>query len=135
MKPNNLIYLKCMSFDDFCKTWVAILTPFHHLTSRERDVAARIISQYFKLRQKVQDPEVLRDLLWSKSSRQDMMKSLKMSSEHFQMKLGKLRKAEFIIDNDINPRYLPHTSDEPRSTLLIAYDWSSVKKPIQNAGA
>ena len=60
MKPNNVISLKCTD-DTFLRLWIEFLAPFHKLTARERDVAARIIAQYFKLKEKVQDPVVLRE--------------------------------------------------------------------------
>ena len=132
MRPNNVIYLKC-SEDSFYRTWIEFLTPFHKLTSRERDVAARILSQYFRLKENVPDPEVLRDVLWSRKSRRDMMESLKMSQAHFQMVLAKLKSAEFLIDNDINPRYIPHKTGEPRFMMQLILDWSSMTNPIRDA--
>lgn len=131
MKPNNVIVLKC-THDSFYRAWVEFLTPYHKLTARERDVAARILAQYFKLKDNVPDPEVLRDVLWSRKSRKDMMDSLKMSQAHFQMVLAKLRQAEFLIDGDVNPRYIPHKTDDPRFMLQIVYDWSSPENPIRN---
>lgn len=132
MKPNNLIYLKC-SGDSFYRAWIEFLTPYHKLAARERDVAARILAQYFKLKDNVPDPEVLRDVLWSRKSRKDMMESLKMSQAHFQMVIGKLKKAEFLIGEDINPRYIPHKTEEPRFMLQVVYDWSTPENPIRSA--
>ena len=131
MKPNNVIYLKCTD-DSFYRMWMEFLTPFHKLTYREKDVAARIILQYFKFKDNVQDPEVLRELLWSRKSRKDIMDSLKMSQAHFQMVLAKLRTAGVLVDGDINPRYIPHRkADDQRFMLQIVYDWSSPKNPIR----
>ena len=132
MKPNNLIYLKCTS-DSFYRAWMEFLTPYHKLASRERDVAARILAQYFRLKDNVPDPDVLRDVLWSRKSRKDMADSLKMSPPHFQVVIGKLKKAEFLIGDDINPRYIPHKTEEPRFMLQVVYDWSSPENPIRNA--
>ena len=131
MKPNKFIYLKCTP-DSFYRMWMEFLTPFHKLTSREKDVAARIIAQYFKLKESIPDPEVLRDVLWSRNSRKDMMTSLGMSQAHFQMVLAKLRESGVIKDGDLNQKYLPDKSDEPRFALQIVYDWSSAKNPIRN---
>ena len=83
------------------------MTPFHKLTSREKDVAARIIMQYFKFRETVSDPEVLKELLWSRSSRKDIMDSLKMSQAHFQMVLAKLRTAGVIQNGTLYNKYIP----------------------------
>lgn len=129
MKPNNVISLKCTE-DTFLRLWIEFLAPFHKLTARERDVAARIIAQYFKLKEKVQDPVVLREVLWSQTSRKDMRESLGMSQAHFQMTLGKLRESGVLVGNDIEPRYIPHMGDEPRFLLSILFDWSSKANPI-----
>ena len=132
MKPNNVIYLKC-SEDSFYRMWIEFLTPFHKLTAREKDVAARVLLQYFKFKDNVPDPEVLRDLLWSRKSRKDIMDSLGMSQAHFQMVLAKLKAAGFIIDEDINPKYIPHkVQDDSRFMLQIVYDWSSPQNPIRS---
>lgn len=130
MKPNNVIYLKCTE-DSFYRMWIEFLTPFHKLTAREKDVAARIIMQYFRFKDSVPDPEVLRELLWSARSRKDIRDSLGMTRAHFQMVLAKLRESGIIIDGDINPRYIPHkVPDDPRFMLQIVYDWSSPRNPI-----
>ena len=131
MKPNNVISLKCTE-DSFYRLWIEFLAPFHKLTARERDVAARIIAQYFRLKENIPDPEVLRDVLWSHKSRKDMRESLKMSPAHFQIVLAKLRESGVIRDGDLDPRYIPHKGDEPRFMLSIIYDWSSPQNPIRN---
>ena len=135
MRPNNVIYLKCTE-DSFYRMWIEFLAPFHKLTARERDVAARIIAQYFRLKDNVPDPDVLKDVLWSRKSRKDMMTSLGMSQAHFQMVLAKLKAANVLVDGDINPRYIPHkTFGDPRFMLQVVYDWSSqsdkVRQPVE----
>lgn len=130
MKPNNLIYLKCTE-DSFYRLWIEFLAPFHKLTARERDVAARIIYQYFRLKEEIADPEVLRDVMWSQKSRRDMRESLGMSPAHFQMVLARLRAAEILVDGDINPRFIPHKSNDPRFVLQVIYDWSTPQNPIR----
>ena len=131
MKPNNVIYLKCTDIS-FYRMWIEFLAPFHKLTSRERDVAARIIVQYFKLKDSIPDPEMLKEVLWSHTSRKDMRESLGMSQAHFQMILAKLRSAGVLLDGDINPKYIPHTTEDPRFQLSIVFDWSSRSNPIKN---
>jgi len=132
VKPNNVISLKCANETQFFRMWIEFLTPFHKLTARERDVAARILAQYFRLKESVSDPEVIRELLWSRTSRKDMMDSLKMSQAHFQIVLAKLKKSGFLVDDLVEPRFIPHVSDEPRFCLQIVYDWSSSRRPIPN---
>ena len=140
MQPNNIIPVRCTE-NSFYSAWIEFLAPYHKLTAREREVAARLLQQYYKFRENIvnadspNDPEkqeVLRDLLWSKKSRSDIMASLKMSPAHFQMVIAKLRTAGFLISNDINPNYLPHKRQgESRFVLMVVYDWSTPRNPIR----
>lgn len=130
MKPNNLFFVPCTG-NSFYRAWMEFLTPYHKLTAREKDVAARILQQYFKFRESVNDPDVIRDLLWSRKSRKDIMDSLKISQAHFQMVLAKLRTAGFLTDGDIEPRFIPHMiQEESRFLLQVCFDWSSKTNPI-----
>lgn len=130
MKPNNVFLVTCTE-DSFYRAWIEFLTPYHKLTSREREVAARLLMQYFKFRSSVSDPEVLHELMWSKRSRKDIMESLGMSPAHFQMVLGKLKSSGFLKDGDINPRFIPHTVEgDSRFMLQVMFDWSSSTKLI-----
>lgn len=133
MKPNNVIYLKCTE-DSFYKAWVEFLTPFHKLTARERDVAARVLLQYDRLKAHIPEHDVLLDVLWSQKSRKDMMKSLGMSQAYFQMVLKKMRDAGMLVgdNNDIFAKYIPHKTDTPWFELRLVLDWSSKENPIRN---
>ena len=129
MKPNNVIYLKCTD-DSFYRMWIEFLSPFHKLTSREKDVAARIIAQYFKLKGSIPDPVVLKEVMWSNTSKKDMRESLNMSPAHFQMILAKLRTSGVLVNGDINPKYIPHINPDPRFMLSIVFDWSTQSNPV-----
>lgn len=128
MKPNNLLPIKCTE-ESFYRLWIEFLAPFHKLTARERDVAARIVAQYFKLSDSISDPAVLREVLWSQTSRKDMRESLKMSPAHFQMTLGELKKAGVIVNGDLNRQYIPHKTEGTRFVFEIIFDWSSPEHP------
>jgi len=129
MRPNFLYPVKCTE-DSFYRAWIEFLAPFHKLTSRERDVAARIIQQYFKLKERCKDPVLLRELLWSQQSRKDMRDSLGMTQAHFQMVLKRLRETKVLIDGDLNKAYIPNKGEEPRFLMCVMYDWSSDKNKI-----
>lgn len=129
MRPNFLFPVKCTE-DSFYRMWIEFLAPFHKLTSRERDVAARIIQQYFKLKERVDDPVLLKEVMWSQQSRKDMRESLGMSQAHFQMVLKSLRDANVLVDGDLNKAYIPNKGPEPRFTMCVLYDWSSDKQKV-----
>ncbi len=133
MKPNNVFLVSCTD-TSFYRSWIEFLSPYHKLSAREKDAAARLLMQYFRFRDSVGDDDVLRDLMWSRKSRNDMMASLGMSQAHFQLVLSKLKAAGFLKDGMINPRFLPHkVTGDSRFMLQVVFDWSSPKNPIRNA--
>lgn len=136
MRINDVIPMKCNE-TSFFRAWMEMLTPIHKLTAREKDVAARILIQYFRFKRNVPDPVVANELLWSQNSRRDMRESLGMSPAHFQMILAKLRSDEvrFLLDDyTISPKFIPSLREgEPRYLLGIYYDWSSPSNPVKNA--
>lgn len=131
MKPNNVFLVPCTDIS-FFRAWMEFLTPYHKLTGREKDVAARLLMQWFRFKDNVPDEGVAAELLWSKTSRQDMLQSLKISPAHLQMIMKKLKTTGFLKDGMINPRFLPHrVKDESRFMLQVVFDWSSEKNPIR----
>lgn len=124
-RPNNFILLKCTN-ESFFRMWIEFLTPFHRLSMREKDVVAVIISQYFKLKAQCNNADVVRKLLWTKTSKKDMEASLGISQEHFNVITNKLKKSKIIIGGDINPRYLPHIEQDSNTfELRVVFDYST----------
>lgn len=131
MKPNNFFNQKCSSGSVF-RLWVEWLTPFHELTKRERDVMARVLAQYFKLREKTSDPAIITEMLWSSNSKKDMRESLHVSPAHFNIIISKLKKNGVLEkDGSIVRRYIPNLDvSDTRFFMLICFDWSSDKQPV-----
>lgn len=133
-QPNNVNVLKCTE-DSFLRTWLEFLTPYHHLTAREKDVAARILKQYLKLKESIADPNVLKEVLWSKTSRADMMASLGISQAHFQIILAHLKKAGFLVNGEVMAKYIPKIDSNPRVILCTVFDWSTPENRIHKVDA
>lgn len=137
-RPNNVVLLRCGT-ESFYRMWVEFLTPFHRLANRERDVAARLLSQWGRLLEGCGGDEyVARQLLWTQASRSDMRATLGMTPAHFQMVLTKLKRCGFLDAKTgaLNPRYIPHTvPGDPRFELRIVFDMSGGARPAPEGGA
>ena len=118
MKVNNVVRIPT-SLNDFFKYWLEFLKPFHSLTDREIDVAASFIKKRFELSFKINDSEILDQILMSEDTKRKIREECDISSAHFQVIMGKLRKSNLIIDNKINPRYLPNINEENGSFILL----------------
>ena len=47
-----------------------------------------------------------------------------MTLPHFQVVMGKLRKAKIIVDGKLNPRYLPKIPTDPETfKLMLLFDF------------
>lgn len=130
MKPNKTLFRKCPG-DSFYRAWIEFLGPYHKLQNKTRDVAARILIQYFRLKESIDDPDVLNEVLWSRTSRKDMCDSLGMTQNSFQMALAKLRKGKVLLDdNHINPVFIPPMpEDSKRFMLCIVFDMTEPSSP------
>jgi len=131
MKPNNYLPIKCANRSSFFRAWVEMMATSHKLAARQMDVFARVLEQDYIFEQKVKDPDVALELLWTNSSRKDMRESLGMSQPHFNLALTELRRAGVLLgeDDKINPKYKPHLTEDPRFGLLVLFDWSSPSNP------
>ena len=129
-KPDKVLRVRVPA-DKFVRSWLEFLSPYHRLSAREKDVAARIIMQYIKLRDTVPDPVLVKEVLWSQSSRKDMRESLGMTQAHFQMVLAKMRNAGMLKDGEIDDRYIPPTTSDPRCILCVVFDWSTPSDPVR----
>lgn len=130
MKPNNIARIACSSRSHFFRMWVEFLAPWHKLAPREMDVFARVLEQYYVISKKVQDPELIPEVMWTNASRKDMRESLGMTQPHFQMILKALKDAGVLVDDKINKRFIPHLTEDPRFGFFVMFDWSSLTNPV-----
>lgn len=122
---DSVIHVPCQSEEAFYRAWVEMLTPWHRLAPREKDVAAAVLLRLSRLRETVADPDVLWDVLWSLQSKRSMERQLGMTPDHFQLVVREMRKAGFLVEGDrVNPRYIPAVGKgASRYMLLFVYDW------------
>lgn len=103
---DNIIPLST-TLNKFFKTWLEFLKPFHNLTEREQDVAAAFLRNRYELSQKISDPKILEEYLFSEQTKEKIRQEENVSIAHFQVIMGKLRKAGVVIGNTLNPKVIP----------------------------
>ena len=106
---------------EFFKDWLEFIKPVHKLTEREQDVTAAFLRKRFELSEKINDPQILDQVLFSDKTKKKIMEEVGISVPHFQMLMGKLRKAGVIVSNTLNPKIVPILKREANDFKLLVY--------------
>lgn len=122
-KPNNIVRIPCSLNNNFFRYWFKFLEPFHNLTDREIDVVVEFLKHRFNLSKKISDPEILNKVLMGEDTKRQIREDNNISLQHFQVIMGKLRKKKVIIDNKLNPKFIPNIKEEDKHfKLLLLFD-------------
>lgn len=121
-KPNNIVRIPCQSLEHLLRNWFLFLKPFHNLTDREMEVAASFVSHRFNLSKVIKDETILDKVVMSEDTKKQIRESLNISIPHFQVVMSKLRKAKVIINDKINPRYIPNYKEDNGLQLLLLFE-------------
>lgn len=124
---NNIIRIPTSLEGKFFRYWLEFLEPFHHLTEREIDIATAFLKQRYELSKAINDVTILDKVTMSDDIKQKIREECNISAPHFQVIMGKLRKAKFIIEDRINPRFIPLGIKEEDNSfkLLLYFDFNS----------
>lgn len=124
---NNIIRIPTSLEGKFFRYWLEFLEPFHSLTSRELDVATAFLKQRYELSKAISDTNILDRVTMGEDTKQKIREECNITTPHFQVIMGKLRKAKFIIDNKINPRFIPLGVKEGDNSfkLLLYFDFNT----------
>lgn len=121
---DSIVRIPCKVDDSFFKYWFVFLKPFHHLTEREMDVITSFVKQRYKLSKVITDSDILDKVTMSEDTKRKVREECGITLPHFQIVMSKLRKSKVIIDNKINPRYIPNVKEENGSfKMMLLFDF------------
>ena len=122
-RPNSVLRIPCSLSGSFFRYWFMFWEPFHKLTKREIDVAATLVKIRYELSKVVKDEVILDKLVMSEDTKKRVREECNIQTQHFQVIMGKLRKNNVIIDGKINPKFIPHITEENGIfQLLLLFD-------------
>lgn len=122
-KINNIIRIPCKDLSSFFKYWFMFLKPLHNLTTKELTVAASFTEHRYRLSKVIKDNEVLDSVSMSNETKRKIRDDCGITLPHFQVIFSKLRKNNFIVDNKINPKYIPKLTEEKGYfKLMLLFD-------------
>ena len=125
---DNVINIPTSLKGKFFKYWFKFLLPFHGLTDREMDVAAAFLLKRFELSKVISDDNLLDSVLMSEDTKRSLRDECNIKHPHFQVIMSKLRKTKVIIDNRLNPRFIPNVKEENGNfKLLLLFSFTDEK--------
>lgn len=122
-KANNIIRIPCTLNRSFFKYWLLFLRPFHNLTDREIEIMTSFLFYRYELSKVISDETVLNQVLMGEDTRKKIREDCNIGVTNFQVIMSKLRKSKVIVDNRINPKFIPSlTEDKGNFKLLLLFD-------------
>lgn len=119
---NNVIRIPT-SQKKFFRFWFEFLKPFHKLTDREIDVITAFTYERYNLGKVISDDDILDKVVMSEDSKKKIREEYKVTPAYFQVIMGKLRRNGLIVNNKINPRFIPNiTEDNGSFKLMLLFD-------------
>ena len=112
LNPHGVISIPTSLDKDFFRYWFEFLRPFHNLTNREMDVITSFTKYRYELSKVIKDDKILDKVVMSEDTRKQVRDDCKLSLPHFQVIMGKLRESKVIVNNKINPRFIPNIDEE-----------------------
>lgn len=109
---NNVIKIPSKLETDFFKYWLEFLKPFHNMSPRECEVIAELLRTRYELSKVVKDPILLEKITLSEEYREKVRQTLGITANHFQVILCKLRKIGVLLDDRINPKFIPNVTED-----------------------
>jgi hypothetical protein len=127
---DNVINIPTSLKGKFFKYWFKFLLPFHGLTDREMDVAAAFLQKRFELSKVISDINILNSVLMNEDSKREIRERVGIGNQHFQVIMSKLRKTKVIVDNRLNPRFIPSVKEENGNFKLLLLFSFTDEKPL-----
>lgn len=125
---DNVLSIPTSLKGKFFKYWFKFLLPFHGLTDREMDVAAAFLLKRYELSKVISDVNILNSVLMNEDTKRDIREMVDIGHQHFQVIMSKLRKTKVILDNKINPRFIPNVKEENGNfKLLLLFSFTDEK--------
>lgn len=119
---NNVIKIPSKLDTDFFKYWLEFLKPFHNMAPREIDIVAELLRNRFELSKGIKDPVLLEKIALSEEYRERVRQKLDITANHFQVVLCKLRKTGVLLEDRINPKFIPNvTEDNATGTFKLLF--------------
>ncbi len=119
MEKNQKIATINVTLKDLFFRWIDITSPFHKLTKQKRDVLSLLLYYHYLYKKEVSNDILIWKLVFDTDTRIKIREELNIKDPTFQNILSTLRKDKVIIDNKINPIYIPNLTKNSNNFKVL----------------
>jgi predicted transcriptional regulator len=106
--------------ENFARTWLEVMRPFHKLTAREMDFAAAMLNKRHELAETIADQGNNDKILFNDETKESLRNEIGISRAYMQGILHKMRECGMITGRRFEPKFLPEwKKGKPFRTLFI----------------
>jgi len=103
----------------FFKHWLVLIKPFHKLTDQEIDVVSLFLYYHYEYKHGTTNEKMLWSYVFDYDTKMQVKKELGMKDPGLQNVLTALRKKKVIINNRINPAYIPDLNKKDKNFKIV----------------
>lgn len=119
-KPDALVRIP-VNINNFFKTWLLFLRPYHELTDRQIDVASGFLKYRWELSKVIKDEKLLNENVMGENIKKKIREDCGITYNNFQVVMSELKKHKMIINNTINPKYIPSLKEDAEGFSFMIY--------------
>ena len=120
-KPDNAVKLT-VGIERLFQLWLTFLKPIHKLTDGEMRLASEFLLKRHELQREIQNEQLVDVASMSSEVKKEVMTKLQMDNRYFQVVMSRMRCKKFILNNAINPKFIPMLNDSNVFRLLLYFD-------------
>ena len=120
-KPDNAVKLT-VGIERLFQLWLTFLKPIHKLTDGEMRLASEFLLKRHELQREIQNEQLVDVALMSSEVKKEVMTKLQMDNRYFQVVMSRMRRKKFILNNTINPKFIPMLNDSNVFRLLLYFE-------------
>jgi len=108
-----------VSLKDLFSRWLDITKAFHKLNNQEQQVLALLLYYQYVLKKDITNNKILWKIVFDYDTKLKIKEELNMNDSVFQNNLTHLRKKNIIINNEINPYFIPELTNDAKNFKVI----------------
>ena len=127
---SNTLRLTCTRKALF-RHWLEYLSPLHHLTGRELDIATAFLVEHDRLSKVILDDELLNRTLMSEDTQKKIREDCNVTKQHFGVIKTHLKDKKFFDGNKIQARLIPNIDKMVKDKYFILMLVFEIKDDVQ----